>query len=78
MSVAQILNLGLRLAVEAVIALAVVALLVLPLAVGDAAACQDEYADLACQIDGVALVVFWRVDEGVCPVGVLVVGKSKR
>lgn len=65
-SVAKILDLRLR-AVEAVVALAHVALLVLPLAVGDTADREDQDADLAAKVDGVSDGVLWPVGRHVCP-----------
>lgn len=67
--VSQVLDLGLALAVEAVIALPEVALAVLPLAVRDAARAQDEDAELTRQVDGVAGVVLGAVFLDVSPAG---------
>jgi hypothetical protein len=65
-SVAKILDLRCS-AVEAVVALAQVALPILPLAVYDAEDREDQHTNLTCQIDGMACRVLRRVGCHVCP-----------
>lgn len=73
-SVAKILDLRLR-AVEAVVALAHVALPVLPLAVSDTADGENQHADLAAEIDGVSDGILWPVGRHVRPREILECGQ---
>jgi hypothetical protein len=68
--VTQILNLF-RATIEAMVALAEVALLVLPLAVCDTTQGQYQDADLTTKIDGVAIGILRRIIRDVCPLRVL-------
>ena len=70
-SVSEILDLSNGSPNQTVIALAQVALFVLPFAVEDAKRSQEEYADLATQVDSVTGWVSWCVVLGVCPVHTL-------
>jgi hypothetical protein len=68
--VTQVLNLCLR-AIEAMVALAEIALLVLPLAVYNTTYGQYQYADLTSKVDGVAIRILWRIIRYVSPLRVL-------
>jgi len=66
-SISQVLDVSLRLAVEAVVALSTVALPILPFAVCDSEDSEQEDAELADEVDGVANRVFGGVFKGIGP-----------
>lgn len=67
MPVAQLPDLVLIQSLHTMIALAHIALPVLPFAVKDAASREDQDTDLAAKIDRVTSIVLWCVRQDICP-----------
>jgi hypothetical protein len=68
MPITKIPDLSLAATVEAVIALAQIALPVLPFAVNNTTGCKDQDTDLSAKIDGMAVGILRCVFAGICPV----------
>lgn len=75
--IAQISDLCFTQFVQAVIALAQVALPILPFTINDAATGENQNADLTAQVDRVANWVLWPVSASVCPIYELVTTANK-
>lgn len=71
MPIPQVADLFGSQAIEAVVSLPHLALLVFPLAVGDASNGQHHDGDLPSKVDGVSDGIFWPVRFPVCPRSVL-------
>lgn len=72
MPVTKISDLCLAKSVKAMVAFARISLLVLPLAVCDAEASQEQDTNLTTQVDSMTNVVFWCILECIGPVIMLV------